>query len=293
MLGGSDLAGRTLDQRGKVLAGENSDLNAPTLSLCVELRPVGEVSGRRVEEPKQTAHRGGRLPQTRRPSRRPDFAGPSSSHNRMTSPSTPAPQNACSSPPQLRLKRPFLEPAVDTSQKRGFGSSVESLYFSAICRTFRSGGTRIRTRDTMIFSHMQKPLGMRKTRIGMRIYVHGVPLDTSWSCPYCCATVDTAFVTSRGTGSRTRTSAPSRASTGYYRFPLSVRNVYIGARPQETCADLIVSIAILARLADRLMNSKQRCLRRAVSLLRSPARPRHLLNELGVDTVVLATFQTY
>jgi hypothetical protein len=43
----------------------------------------------------------------------------------------------------------------------------------------------------MIFSHMQKPLGMRKTRIGKRISVHGVPLDTSWFCPYCCATVDT------------------------------------------------------------------------------------------------------
>jgi hypothetical protein len=38
---------------------------------------------------------------------------------------------------------------------------------------FLSGGTRIRTGDTMIFSHMQKPLGMRKTRIGKRIYVHG------------------------------------------------------------------------------------------------------------------------
>src|SRR5829696_10066243 len=93
---------------------------------------------------------------------------------------------------------PFLEPAVDTPQKRGFGSSVKSLYFSFICRTFRSGGTRIRTGDTMIFSHFQKPLGMRKTCIGKRIYVHRVPLDTSWFCPYCCATVDTAFVTFTG-----------------------------------------------------------------------------------------------
>ena len=62
------------------------------------------------------------------------------------------PRKGCKSPPQPRLPRPFLEPAVDTSQKNGFGSSVESLYFSAICRTFRSGGTRIRTGDTMIFS---------------------------------------------------------------------------------------------------------------------------------------------
>ena len=52
----------------------------------------------------------------------------------------------------------------------------------------------------MIFSHIQKPLGMRKTRISKRICVHGVPLDTSWFCPYCCATVDTALVTLRGTG---------------------------------------------------------------------------------------------
>jgi hypothetical protein len=46
----------------------------------------------------------------------------------------------------------------------------------------------------MIFGHMQKPLGMRETRMGKRICVQGVPLDTSWFCPYCCATVDTSFV---------------------------------------------------------------------------------------------------
>ena len=32
--------------------------------------------------------------------------------------------------------------------------------------TFLSGGTRIRTGDTMIFSHIPRPLGMRKSRIG-------------------------------------------------------------------------------------------------------------------------------
>ena len=57
-------------------------------------------------------------------------------------------------PATATLEEAFLDPAVDTPQKRGFGSSVESLYFSAICRTFRSGGTRIRTGDTMIFSHV-------------------------------------------------------------------------------------------------------------------------------------------
>ena len=53
---------------------------------------------------------------------------------------------------KVALEETFLDPAVDTPQKRGLGSSVESLYFSMICRTFRSGGTRIRTGDTMIFS---------------------------------------------------------------------------------------------------------------------------------------------
>jgi hypothetical protein len=43
-------------------------------------------------------------------------------------------------PPQPRLKRPVLEPAVDTPQKEGTDSSVEYLYFSAICRTFRVAG---------------------------------------------------------------------------------------------------------------------------------------------------------
>jgi hypothetical protein len=37
MLGGRDLAGRALDQRGQVLAGEPADLDAPTLGLLVEL----------------------------------------------------------------------------------------------------------------------------------------------------------------------------------------------------------------------------------------------------------------
>jgi hypothetical protein len=57
-----------------------------------------------------------------------------------------------------------------------------------------SGGTRIRTGNTMISSHLPRPLGMRKTRIGKRIFVQGVPLDTIWFCPYCCATVDTGCV---------------------------------------------------------------------------------------------------
>ena len=71
-----------------------------------------------------------------------------------------------------------------------------------------SGGTRIRTGDPMIFRHMQEPLGMRITRMGKRISVHRVPLDTSWSCPYCCATVDTAFVALGDIGGRTKALLP-------------------------------------------------------------------------------------
>ena len=83
-----------------------------------------------------------------------------------------------------------------TRLSKGVSAAPSKLHiFSAICRTFRSGGTRIRTGDTMIFSHFRRPLGMRIRRIGKGIYVHGVPLDTSWFCPYCCATVDTAFLT--------------------------------------------------------------------------------------------------
>jgi hypothetical protein len=55
MLGGRDLEGRALDQRGQLFAGEPTDLDAKALGLCIELRPVSEASGSRVEEPKQPA----------------------------------------------------------------------------------------------------------------------------------------------------------------------------------------------------------------------------------------------
>ena len=51
MLAGKDLAGRALDQRGKAFVGEPAVLDAKALGLRVELRPVGEASVRRVEEP--------------------------------------------------------------------------------------------------------------------------------------------------------------------------------------------------------------------------------------------------
>jgi hypothetical protein len=51
----------------------------------------------------------------------------------------------------------FLDPAVDTPLTKGSGSTAKALYFSTICRTFSSGGTRIRTGDTMIFRSVRKP----------------------------------------------------------------------------------------------------------------------------------------
>ena len=72
-------------QRPQVFAGEPTDLNAPTLDLCVEFRSVGEACGRRVEEPKQAAWRAvvaSALASS--PSRRPSFADPAHSDNRMT-----------------------------------------------------------------------------------------------------------------------------------------------------------------------------------------------------------------
>ena len=74
-----------MDQSGKAFAGEPTDLDANALDLRVELRPLGEVSGR-VEEPKQPARRivvdvG---PKLGRPSGRPSFAGSGHSDNRMT-----------------------------------------------------------------------------------------------------------------------------------------------------------------------------------------------------------------
>jgi hypothetical protein len=77
MLGGRDLVGRALDQRPQVFAGEPTHLDTPTLGLRVELRPVAEASGRRVEETKQIARRAV-------VDVRPSFADPGHSDNRMT-----------------------------------------------------------------------------------------------------------------------------------------------------------------------------------------------------------------
>jgi hypothetical protein len=59
------------------------------------------------------------------------------------------------------------------------GGDDELFIFLAFCTAFRSGGTRIRTGDTMIFSHIPRPLGMPQILIGKRFSVHRVSSNTA------------------------------------------------------------------------------------------------------------------
>ena len=154
MLGGRDLVGRACDQRGQVLAGEPTNLDAKALSLFVELRPVREASARRVKVSKLAARRRGRSPQTGRPSRRPGFADPGHSDNRMTLATYTRATEGMQDSATAALEETFLDPAVDMPLTKGSVSTARALCFSLICRTLISGGTRIRTGGTMIFSHV-------------------------------------------------------------------------------------------------------------------------------------------
>jgi len=101
--------------------------------------------------------------------------------------------------------------------------------------------------DTMIFSHFQRPIGMRQTRIGKRIYVHRVRLDTSWFCPYCCATVDTAYVTlQRHRRKQSAYVCWPHSSISYPHCPLSLSGVVWGRSHKVRWAACILSPAILA-----------------------------------------------
>jgi hypothetical protein len=71
---------------------------------------------------------------------------------------------------------------------------------------------------------------MRKTRVGMRIYVQGVPLDTTWFCPYCCATVDTGFITLQKHSKQNADARSPYSSIGYSRSALSLRETYVLGR---------------------------------------------------------------
>ena len=96
---------------------------------------------------------------------------------------------------------------------------------------------------------------MRKTRIGKRICVQGVPLDTSWFCPYCCATVDTPLVTLRDTGSTTCTSDRLARLLDYSRPPLPVGGVS-GRSHRETCVISVVFPTSSKLNTSRLISSR-------------------------------------
>jgi hypothetical protein len=91
---------------------------------------------------------------------------------------------------------------------------------------------------------------MRKTRVSMRICVHGVPLSTTWFCPYCCATVDTELSSPRETPEAERVRLLPHArllvSTAL-RYPSET--CVSGRNHKVTCAGCIVSLAIHARSA--------------------------------------------
>ena len=99
----------------------------------------------------------------------------------------------------------------------------------------------------MIFRHMRKPLDMRKTRMGKRIYVQGVPLDTSWFCPYCCATVDIRLSSLfRGIGNGVRTPV-SLTHLRDYSGPSLLLGTVSGRSHKETWAGCIVSLTTPTR----------------------------------------------
>jgi hypothetical protein len=64
VLDGRDLPGRALDQRGKILAGEPTDLDAKALGLRVELPPVGEAARQSAQHASACLH--AREPSARR-----------------------------------------------------------------------------------------------------------------------------------------------------------------------------------------------------------------------------------
>jgi hypothetical protein len=59
--------------------------------------------------------------------------------------------------PSRRGSAAFSSRAVDALLSKGSSSAATALPFFLICRYFSSGGTRIRTGDTMIFRFVLKP----------------------------------------------------------------------------------------------------------------------------------------
>ena len=65
----------------------------------------------------------------------------------------------------------------------------------------------------MIFSHIQRPLGMRIYRIGKRLPIHEVPSVVAWCRPYCCATIDTPMALLEHVSKLLRSELPSQRRT--------------------------------------------------------------------------------
>jgi hypothetical protein len=100
-----------------------------------------------------------------------------------------------------------------------------------------------KNRGHHVFRHIPRPLDTRQILIGKRICVHGVPLDTIWFCRYCCATVDTAFVTcEKHPQQDAYIRSPGARLLGYSR-PLLPFGGVPGRNHEERCAGCIVSLA--------------------------------------------------
>jgi hypothetical protein len=123
----------------------------------------------------------------------------------------------------------------------------------------------------MIFSHMQKPLGMRKTPIGKRICVHEVPLHTSLFCPYCCATVDPLSSLLEALEAE-RASDRLTHLSGYYRPELSFGDVS-GRNHKETSVSCVVSLTSATFNASRSVSSRGSAERDKERKLRSRLEP--------------------
>ncbi len=94
---------------------------------------------------------------------------------------------------QARRGLALRRPSSGTSSEAGCGLRPRergspdpgSQTFYLQISFFQSGGTRIRTGDTMIFGQMPRRLGMQATLIGKRISVHRISLDVVRCRSYC------------------------------------------------------------------------------------------------------------
>jgi len=99
----------------------------------------------------------------------------------------PRPTDGMQNAAAAALEEAFLDPAVDTPPKRSLSSTAKAIHFLAICRAFRSGGTRIRTGDTMIFSprtrvRVRPALSRYVAYLSRKPALHGVGYPGVFGC---------------------------------------------------------------------------------------------------------------